>query len=187
LRTAEHAALRLTQGLLEASAWPEFEDEDFLAEVRKRLEGVGLELASADGYWLARSRDTGPDEGFKPLFRLDQAELAVLAALYLHIRFLPRQGEQLARRKDHASVLLEDIERGFPAYTVDTIRRVLGRLRNLHFVRQYQGRLYAGPYLTALDELVADERAREALRDFKLRSQLSRKLAELQERIGAAD
>ena len=168
MRTAEHAARRLTQGLLEASAWPEFEDEDFLADVRKRLEGVGLELASADGYWLARSRETERDDGFKPMFQLNQAELAVLAALYLHLRYLPRQGEQLTRTRDHPSVLLEDIERGFPAYGVETIRRVLGRLRNLHFVRQYDGRLYSGPYLIALDELVADERAREALRDFKI-------------------
>jgi len=51
---------------------------------------------------------------------------------------------------------------------------VLGRLKNAHFVRQHNGRLYAGPYLAALDEVVADERATELLRDFRLHRYLQR-------------
>jgi hypothetical protein len=82
---------------------------------------------------------------------------------------------------------VEDIERAFPAYGVTFTRSVIGRLRNLQFVRQHDERLYPGPYLTAIDGLVADERAREALRDFKLRSYLSRRLAALQESTGVTD
>jgi hypothetical protein len=54
------------------------------------------------------------------------------------------------------------------------VQMVLGRLKNAHFVRQQNGRLYAGPYLAALDEVVADERATELLRDFRLHRYLQR-------------
>ena len=38
-----------------------------------------------------------------------------------------------------------------------------------------------------LDEIVADERAKEALRDFKLQRFLRRRIAEAKERVDAAD
>jgi hypothetical protein len=107
--------------------------------VRGRLAAVSHELSSADGYWLARSRDTDTVEGVKNLFPLNEAEYAVLAALYLYLRFLPRQSTQPSRGDGQPSAELEDIERAFPAYTVDTTRRILGRLRNLHFIRQHGG------------------------------------------------
>ena len=112
---------------------------------------------------------------------------AVLAALYLHLRFLPRQVDQPVAVDTEASVAVDDIERGFPSYNLDTTRRILSRLRNLEFIRQYGERLYPGPYLAAIDELVADERARQALHDFKLRSHLSRRLAAIQEQLDAPD
>src|SRR5690606_5143509 len=99
----------------------------------------------------------------------NEAEYAVLAALYLYLRFLPRQDDQVSPRERQPSVALEDIERAFPAYGVVFTRSVIGRLRNLHFVRQHDERLYPGPYLAALDGLVVDERDSEALREFKLR------------------
>jgi hypothetical protein len=171
-RTPKEAAHLLTQGMLRRSAWPELSVEDFAAEVAERLAAVGLELASGDGHWVARARDGELRDGFEPIFALDQLELAVLAALYLHLRFLPRQsgdgnGDD-AQAKDEPSVVVEDIERGLPGYKVSKIQMVLGRLKNAHFVRQQNGRLYAGPYLAALDEVVADERATELLRDYRL-------------------
>jgi hypothetical protein len=187
MRSSEQAARLLMQGLLEVASWPEFEDEAFFEDVRHRLGGVGYELGSVGGYWLARTREPEAVDGFRQLFPLNEAEYAVLAALYLYLRFLPRQSEYITGADKQASVALEDIERGFPAYTVETTRRILGRLRNLLFVRQYGERLYPGPYLAAIDELVADERAKEALRDFKLRSHLRTRLAALQEEFNAAD
>jgi len=71
-------------------------------------------------------------------------------------------------------VSVEDIERGLPGYSVGKVQMVLGRLKNAQFVRQNNQRLYAGPYLAALDEVVADERASELLRDFRLRRYLQR-------------
>ena len=185
MRSAEKAARLLAQGLLQRAAWPEFDDDEFVAEVRERLGAVGLDLAAGDGYWVARGRDGTLEEGFEPIFDLNEAELAVLAALYLHLRYLPRHGGGVARTET-PSVAVEDIERGFP-YDVTYVRSIVGRLRNMHFVRQHDKRLYPGPYLAALDEIVADERAKEALRDFKLRRFLQRRVAEAKERVDAAD
>lgn len=176
-RTPEEAAHLLTQGILVRSAWPELALEEFASEVSERLAAVGLELASGDGHWVARSRDGQAHDGFEPIFALDQLELAVLAALYLHLRYLPRQssnGDGEVDQPKEPSVALEDIERGLPGYKVSKVQMVLGRLKNAQFVRQQNGRLYAGPYLAALDEVVADERATELLRDFRLHRFLQR-------------
>lgn len=184
MKTPEKIAHLLIQGMLEQSAWPELEDEEVFQEVQERLRGVGLSVVSADGFWVARGHDGEIEEGFVPIFELNEAELAVLAALYLHLRYLPRER---GATNTEASVSVEDIERGFPAYKVQYVRGLIGRLRNMHFVRQLNERLYAGPYLSALDEVIADERAAEALRDFKLRRYLKRRLAKAREEVDAAD
>lgn len=190
-RTPEEAAHLLTQGTLRRSAWPELALEDFHTEVSERLAGVGLELASGDGHWVARARDGELRDGFEPIFALDQLELAVLAALYLHLRYLPRQSangnDDENEKKEQPSVSLEDIERGLPGYKVSKVQMVLGRLKNAHFVRQQNSRLYAGPYLAALDEVVADERATELLRDFRLHRYLQRAVRGEVEPLIAAD
>jgi hypothetical protein len=166
--------------MLRRSLWPELALEEFVAEVSARLAGVGLQLASGDGYWLARAQEGEARDGFEPIFSLDQLELAVLAALYLHLRYLPRQaagvkvGDESDVKSDLPSVSVEDIERGLPGYSVGKVQMVLGRLKNAQFVRQNNQRLYAGPYLAAIDEVVADERASELLRDFRLRRYLQR-------------
>jgi hypothetical protein len=186
MRSSEQAARLLMQGLLEVAGWPEFGDETFLLDVRKRLACVGFELSSSGGYWLARGREIEPIEGFRQLFPLNEAEYAVLAALYLHLRFLPRQSDQ-RMVTEQPSVAYEDIERAFPAYGVETTRRVLGRLRNLNFVWPHGDRLYAGPYLAAIDDGVADERALRALRDFKLRNYVRSQFVALEEELDASD
>lgn len=179
-RTPEEAARLLTQGVLSRALWPELALEDFAAEVSECLSAVGLELASGDGHWVARAQDREQPEGFEPIFSLDQLELAVLAALYLHLRYLPRQSKtddlasDAAGPEEEPSVGVEDIERGLPGYKVSKVQMVLGRLKNAHFVHQHNGRLYAGPYLAALDEVVADERATALLRDFRLHRFLQR-------------
>lgn len=183
-RSPEEAARLLTQGVLSRTAWPELALEDFADDVSRRLGEVGLQLASGNGYWVARAPDGARPDGFEPVFSLDQLELAVLAALYLHLRYLPRQGGE-SEEGEKPSVAVEDIERGLP-YKVGKVRMVLGRLRNARFVYQQDGRLYAGPYLAALDEVVADERAGELMRDFRLRRFLQRYLAG-EEELGQTD
>lgn len=174
MKTPAQAAQLLTQGILERKTWPELADEEFAGEVERRLSAVGLELASGGGYWVARSHDGQAPEGFEPLLALDESELAVLAALYLHLRYLPRQSGDADGIEP--SVAVDDIERGFPGYKVGYVRIVLGRLVNARFVQRRDHRLYAGPYLAALDEVAADERASELLRDFRLRRYLRRYL-----------
>lgn len=180
MKTPKRAAELLVAGTLERSVWPELEEEDFAREVRTRLETVGLELVGAGGKWLARSMAMQDDdtEGFDPTHHLHAVELAMVAALYLHLRWLPNQ-EAGIRPQEEPSVEVEDIVRAFPGYKQHYLEMVVGHLRNAGFVRREEGRLYAGPYLAAMDGVRADERANEALRNFVLRRYLRRRVQEV--------
>lgn len=168
MRSPEELARLLPQGLLRVDHFPELADEATAAEVRDRLAQVGLELVRTDEHWLARALPNQGPDGFEPVFEFDEAELAVAAALYLHLRYLPRHG-RVEQNGGRAAVAVDDIERVFPGYTQQKIRMLLGRLRNAHFVSRADERFHAGPYLHAFDEIAADERAHEALRNFRLR------------------
>jgi hypothetical protein len=174
VRTAEELARLLPQGLLRADRFPELADDEIAEDVRERLAQVGLELVRADEYWLARSRPNEALDGFEPVFELDEAELAVAAALYLHLRYLPRHGRVETTAQGRAAVAVDDIERVFPRYSPTKMRMLLGRLRNAHFVSRADEHFHAGPYQHAFDEVEADERAHEALRNFRLRRYFKR-------------
>lgn len=180
MRTPDQTAALLVSGTLDRSQWPELDEDDFAAEVRERLGVVGLDLVGLSGKWLARPQIV-PDEvdGFEPVFALNQIELAVAAALYLHLRYLPRQSG--ADPEDEPSVAVEELMRGFPGYTGHYITQiVLGHLRNAGFVRRENERLYPGPYLATFNEIEADERAAAALGNFQLRRYLKRRAEELE-------
>ena len=173
----------LVAGTLDRGQWPELDDEDFAGEVRDRLAAVGLELVGAGGRWLARPQHAPTDDadGFEPAFALNTVELAVVAALYLHLRYLPRNADG-AEDGEEASVAVEELLRAFPGYPATFISQiVVGRLRNAGFVRRESGRLYAGPYLAALNEIEADERSQVALGNFQLRRYLKKRAAELED------
>lgn len=184
MRSSELAASLLTQGTLVGRAWPEFGEEAFAEDVRRRLNEVGLTLVNADGHWLARAADRGEQEGFEAMFEPNDGHLAVLACLWLHLRYLPRLRGDLDGDHDEASISVEEIEHAFPAYPPRYVAIVLGYLKNMRFIRQWNERIYAGPYLAAIDEDEADGLAREALRNFKLRRYLRRRAEEL---LGAED
>lgn len=179
MRTPERVARLLVAGTLDQSAWPEIADEDFASEVRERLDAVGCDLVAGGGKWMARPRPTDEVDGFDPTFTLDKVELALIAALYLHLRYLPRQPSTLPPSADEPSLELDEIYRGFPHYDQSYLRRVLGRLRNAGFIRRDGGRIYAGPYLAAIDQVYADERAEGALRSFVISRFLRRRAEEL--------
>lgn len=180
MRTPARAAALLTCGTLDRQTWPELADPEFGAEVRHRLAEVGLELVSASGRWLARPQRVAEESGFEPAFSLNAVELAVLAALYLHLRFLPQRQESVANDEPEPSVAVDDIVASFPGYQKTYLEGpVLGRLRNAGFVHREEGRLYAGPYLAAIDEVAADERCTHALDGFLLRRYLKRKAEEI--------
>jgi hypothetical protein len=182
MRTSAQTASLLVAGTLERSQWPELDDEDFAAEVRERLAHVGLELVGAGGRWLARPVAVIDDEeGFEPTFRLHTVELAMVAALYLHLRYLPRQVGEDAAGTEKPSVEIDEILRAFPGHQRHYLEQiVIGHLRNAGFVRRERGRLYAGPYLAAVNDVQAGERAQAALGSFQLRRYLRRRAEELE-------
>lgn len=180
MRTAEELAGLLTRGVLSADDFPELADEEVVAEVRERLTGVGHELARAGDYYVARAPAGERPEGFEPIFELDEAELAVAACLYLHLVYLPRHGrpELGGAVRGRPSVAVEDIAHAFPRYTQTKMAMLLGRLRNADFISRVDNRYVAGPYLHAFDAVEADERAHEALRNFRLRRYFQRYAAQ---------
>lgn len=189
MKTAERAAALLVCGTLERASWRELEEESFAAEVRRRLDGVNLELVSTAGQWLARPRNTSEEEGFAPSFHLHTVELAMVAALYLHLRYLPAQVEDTGNG-DEPSVEVDELIRPFAdsynrSYLEDI---VLGHLRNAGFLERRKGRIYAGPYLAAIDPVAAGERAKAVLDRFLLRRYLRERATHLeQEHSDATD
>lgn len=133
----------------------------------------------------ARPKQAPTDDvdGFEPVFALNTVELAVVAALYMHLRFLPRHAASAADRDSgEPSISVEELLWAFPGYKSRYIsNRVVGRLRRAGFVRRDNDRLFAGPYLAALNEIEADERAQAALGSFQLRRYLKRRAEELEE------
>ncbi len=182
MRTPAQTASLLVAGTLDRSQWPELDEEEFAVEVRERLAHVGLELVGAGGRWLARPVTVAADEeGFEPAFRLHSVELAVVAALYLHLRYLPRQAGEDVAASEEPSVEIEELLRAFPGHSRQYLEQiVLGHLRNAGFVRRESGRLYAGPYLAALNDVEAGERAQAALGSFQLRRYLRTRAQELE-------
>ena len=109
----------------------------------------------------------------------------MVAALYLHLRFLPRQAGA-PEDDEEPSVDLDELLRPFAGYQRHYLEKiVLGHLRNAGFVERRGGRLYAGPYLAVINEVEADERALAAMSQFLLRRFLRRRAEEL-ESEGAA-
>jgi hypothetical protein len=179
VRSAEKAASLLVRGPLDRNAWPEFGDDAFVAEVQHRLGKVGAELSSGGGCFVARARDLPDEAGFEPLFRLNAVELAMVAALYLYLRYEPRQRASSGIEVEaDPSVDVEDIVRAFPSRSREYLQKVLTRLKRMGFVRRDHDRLFAGPYLAALDDIAADARADQLLERFLRRRYLRRLEAE---------
>lgn len=189
MKTPEHAARLLVCGTLERPAWRELEQEEFADKVRKLLSAVDLELVAAGGKWLARPRTSGEEDGFEPNFHLHSVELAMVAALYLHLRYLPSQAGEVERSREEPSVELDDLIRPFAgSYTKHYLEQiVLGHLKKAGFCEQRDHRYFAGPYLAALDPIAANERAKAALDTFLLRRFLRGRAAELEQEQHAAD
>jgi hypothetical protein len=183
MKTPEHAARMLVSGTLERSAWGELEREEFAERVRTLLSAVDLELVAGGGKWLARPRTSGDEEGFEANFHLHSVELAMVAALYLHLRYLPSQAGEDERASDEPSVELDDLIRPFAgSYTKHYLEQiVLGHLKKDGFCEQRDHRYFAGRFLAALDAIAANERAKAALDTFLLRRFLRSRAAELEE------
>lgn len=190
--TVEEMCRLLLTGHVDAADVPDLADEDVREEVRKRLAAVGCDLAysGATGRWLARLDGALPAvDGHDPALSFHAAEQAMIAALWLHLRFLPLERAKLDL--DDAEERLVADDEGEPSVEVDDLLAqfhgklaksylegmVLGHLKNAGFVRQHAGRLYAGPLLDTIDEVAASERARLLLARHKRLSYLQRRAA----------
>jgi hypothetical protein len=166
-------------GVVQAAALPELGDDDVRHEVAARLEEVGCELAYSPAFdcWMARLAGPLPNiDGVDSANPLNAADLAVLAACWLHLRFLPAENTRLLPvEEDEAtlfglppmsettSIELDDLAQQFPTLPPRNVVISVGKLRRLRYLDQREGQLYAGPLLDSLDDVRAVEQARRML------------------------
>jgi hypothetical protein len=180
MRGPEEVTALLAAGTLERDAWPELEDEQFAAEVRERLAAAGMTLVATPDSFLARLAEpngAAGAAGFTPHTRLHSVHKAMIAVLYLYLRYLPAQANdgELPANGDAPSVTPEDVFAPF-SYTRHYLEKiVLGELKKQGYVRQIGGRLFAGQNLMAIDPVQMDLRADEMVRRFLLKRFIERR------------
>lgn len=189
MRNPAGVAALLSAGTLEREAWPELEDEQFAAEVRERLAGVGMTLVATPDSYLARLAEPNGATGFTPHARLHSVHRAMIAVLYLYLRYLPAQANdgEVPVNGDAPSVSPDDVFAAFTYKRSYLEKIVLGELKKQGFVRQIGGRLFAGDNLMAIDPVQIELRAEEMLRRFLLKRFVERRDAQDKEDGGAAD
>jgi hypothetical protein len=189
MREPAQVAALLAAGTLERDAWPELEDEQFAAEVRSRLAGVGMTLVATPDSFLARLAEPNGATGFTPHARLHSVHKAMIAVLYLYLRYLSAQAGdgEVPVNGDAPSASPDDVFAAFDYKRHYLEKVVLGELKKQNFVRQIGGRLYAGDNLMAIHPVQMDLRAEEMLRRFLLKRFIERRDAAEQEATDAAD
>lgn len=189
VRTPTDVAALLSAGTLEREVWPELEDEQFANEVRDRLAGVGMTLVATPQSFLARLVEPNGVTGFTPHTRLHSVHKAMIAVLYLHLRYLPAHADEseMSPSGDAPSVSPDDVFAAFEYKRNYLEKVVLGELKRQGFARQIDGRLFAGDNLMAIDPVQMDLRAEEMLRRFLLKRFIARRDAQLGEGDGASD
>jgi hypothetical protein len=169
--TAAEVAAMLTCGTLRVDACRELSDPAFAADVDRRLAGVGLERATGAGRWIARRIAEPPDRGgWEPFHRLQQPHLAVIAAVYLHLQYLPRQAG--VDPDPQATLALDELCATFASYGRQTMRRFVSELRRSGHLSGEGDDIAAGPLLAAIDPVTADARADQAVRSYLVRRQM---------------
>lgn len=166
----------LLAAIVPAEAVPELRDDDVRTEVIVRLSDVGCELIYSHQHesWTARLAGPLPDVSLSESPQaLDAKDLAVLAACWLHLRFLPMENSRLPLDDDGlfpneetlADVPLDQAElaASIHALSPTVIGIAIGNLKRTRFLIQRNGQLLAGPMLDALDEVRATEQARRLI------------------------
>jgi hypothetical protein len=170
----------LLVGSVAAVDVPELGEPETRDEVRRRLGEAGCELVYAPGSerWLARLEAPVPAlEGHDPVLALGTPELAVLAACWLHLRFLPGEA---GPAPDQDWLDPDDLTELLGARLDGTgLPGVLERLARAGYLTLREGRVEAGPLLDTLDEPGAAEQARALLARHQRLAHLRRRAAEL--------
>jgi hypothetical protein len=176
----------LLVGSVAAADVPELGEPETREEVRRRLAEAGCELVYAPQAerWLARLDGPVPAlEGHDPVLALGTDELAVLAACWLHLRFLPseaRSGDAPPEGPDQGWLDPDDLAELLGARLDGAgLREVLERLRRTGYLTLREGRVEAGPLLDTLDEPGAAEQARAMVARHQRLAHLRRRAAEL--------
>ena len=171
MNTIELCRVLLT-GSVPAAEVPELTDEEVRNDVRRRLAEAGCELAYAarSDRWVATLGGPLPRlEDHAAVIDLGPGELAVLAACWLHLRFLDAE-----RARQGAGVDGEG--RGEPWLDPDDLGIMLGGklggrdlgdvlvlLCQAGYLELREGQLFAGPLLETFDDQEASEQVRELL------------------------
>ena len=162
----------LLAGSVPAAEVPELTDEEARNDVRRRLAEAGCELAYAarSDRWVATLGGPLPRlEDHAAVIDLGPGELAVLAACWLHLRFLDaeraRQGGSADSDGQEESWLDPDdlgIMLGGKLGGRD-LGDVLVLLCQAGYLELREGQLFAGPLLETFDDQEASEQVRELL------------------------
>jgi hypothetical protein len=183
----------LLAGSVPAVEVPELADEKTRAQVRQRLGEVGCALAYAprsDRWVVSLEEPLAQLEDHALPARLGDTELAVLAACWLQLCFLPaEQGRQPGARgaddegepwADHDDLVAQLSDRlGGPA-----LDAAIGRLCAAGYLLPREGQLFAGPLLETLEDTGASEEARALLVRHQRLMHLRRRAAELEAEVG---
>jgi hypothetical protein len=186
----------LLAGSVPAAEVPELTDEATRAEVRRRLAGAGCELSYAPGSdrWVAVLDGPVPRlEEHAPVVDLGPAELIVIAACWLQLRFLETElAGQAGGVASH--------DRGKPWLDPDDLEVMLGgrlgdrdlagtveRLCQAGYLNLHEGQLFAGPLLESFDDDAASDQARELLARNQRLTHLRKRAAEVRAASNAGD
>ena len=162
----------LLAGSVPAAEVPELTDEEVRNDVRSRLAEAGCELAYAarSDRWVATLGGPLPRlEDHAAVIDLGPGELAVLAACWLHLRFLDAERARQGGSADSDA-------QGEPWLDPDDLGIMLGGklggrdlgdvlvlLCQAGYLELREGQLFAGPLLETFDDQEASEQVRELL------------------------
>ena len=165
----------LLAGIVSAEHLPELGDDDVRQEVRYRLSQAGCDLIYSRHFdsWTASFTRGAPEAAVidSPSL-LNNADLAVLAVCWLHLRFLPAENSRLPvdddtlfASEEPQEILLEESEvaSSIPALHKTTVGISVGKLKRARFLLQRDGKLSAGPMMDTIDEVRATEQARRLM------------------------
>lgn len=181
----------LLAGSVPAVEVPELADEEIRGQVRQRLAEVGCTLAYAprSDRWVVSLDEPLPElEDHAVALRLGETELAVLAACWLQLCFLPaEQGLQPVAADDEGEPWVDhDDLVGQLSDRLGTaaLDAAIERLCQAGYLLPREGQLFAGPLLETLDERGAHEEARALLVRHQRLMRLRRRAAELEAEVG---
>lgn len=196
--TVEEICRLLGTGWVDARDVPELENDELKAEIHRRAQAVGQRLfysPATDSYGFVLDGEVPEAGTHRPALRLDRSHRALIAACWMHLRWLPAERARAEgvngnrqRAQEEPSLTVDDLSLQFKGQLQKTHieQKLLPYLKRLGYLNQREGRLFAGPMLDSLDELKATERAREYMIKFKRLAHLQRRAQEIDQLKRAA-